>query len=253
MTKHKKATFTITVEYNPEYADEDSIGNAVDTLLETAMSTPGILDDLGNPEIGPTDGQLQHVLTEPDTDDATYVLRQVYKLMGVPLPGFLSRKNNPGLSSGKTPDQESTGVSRKSNPASSVRSEIHTDGYEYETQFDAEPWFRQASDQQIREIRDIDWRGDYPADDVAWWMRNKDPEVDLVLIAVEDEGLGFEVAIDPADAERWVRHHRPHLVNRAENPGLSRGKTPDQESTGVSRKNNPASTSAVDLVRQLKF
>jgi len=85
----RKHTFTLTVEYNEELVDVDVLGEAVDTLLETALSTPGILDDLGDPEIGVTDGQLQGVLEQPDTDDATYVLRQVYELMGVPLPAFL--------------------------------------------------------------------------------------------------------------------------------------------------------------------
>ena len=84
-----KYTFTIAVEYDDEKADEDAIGNAVDTLLETALSTPDILGDLGNPKIGQTDGQLQQLLTQPDTDDAHHVLREVYKTMGLPLPDFL--------------------------------------------------------------------------------------------------------------------------------------------------------------------
>jgi len=84
-----KHTFTITVEYDPTFANADAIGNGVDTLLETAASTPGILDDLGNPQIGAIDGQLQQLLTQPDTDDAHYVLREVYKHMGLDLPDFL--------------------------------------------------------------------------------------------------------------------------------------------------------------------
>jgi len=53
------------------------------------LSTPGILDDLGNPTIGETGLELAYLLTHPDTDDATYVLREVYKLMGLPVPEFL--------------------------------------------------------------------------------------------------------------------------------------------------------------------
>ena len=83
-----KTTFTLTVEHDDAH-DADTIGNAVDTLLETALSTPGILDDLGNPEIGQTGLELAYLLTHPDTDDATYVLRQVYKHMGLPIPSFL--------------------------------------------------------------------------------------------------------------------------------------------------------------------
>lgn len=83
------STFTISVVHDDAH-DEDTIGDALDTLLETATSTPGILDDLGNPEIGQTGLELSYLLTHPDTDDAHYVLRQVYKHMNLPLPDFLN-------------------------------------------------------------------------------------------------------------------------------------------------------------------
>ena len=83
-----KTTFTITVEHDDAH-DGDTIGEAVDTLLETALSTPGILDEIGNPRVGDTDLQLATLLAEPDVDDAHYILREVYKHMGLPLPSFL--------------------------------------------------------------------------------------------------------------------------------------------------------------------
>lgn len=49
-----KATLTIEIDFDPNVTDVDSVGEAVDTLLETAMSTPGILDEYGNPGIGQT-------------------------------------------------------------------------------------------------------------------------------------------------------------------------------------------------------
>lgn len=57
-----------------------------------------------------------------------------------------------------------------------IQGYIHTDDYEHEAHFDAEPWFRRASDEQIEALADIDWGGNYPADDVAWWMRGKDED-----------------------------------------------------------------------------
>jgi hypothetical protein len=83
-----QTTFTLTVEHDDAH-DGDTIGSAVDTLLETALSTPGILDELGNPEIGQTGLELHELLRQPDTDDATYILREVYKHMGLPIPAFL--------------------------------------------------------------------------------------------------------------------------------------------------------------------
>ena len=47
-----KSTLTIDVEYDPAVTDADSMASALDTLMETALSTPGILDEYGNPRIG---------------------------------------------------------------------------------------------------------------------------------------------------------------------------------------------------------
>lgn len=81
-------TFTLPVEHGDDQ-DADSLGYAIDALLETALSTPGILDEYGSPTIGETCGELQELLLRPDTDDATYILRQVYVKMGLPIPSFL--------------------------------------------------------------------------------------------------------------------------------------------------------------------
>lgn len=40
------------VTFDENITDAESLSNAFETLLETAMSTPGILDEYGNPEIG---------------------------------------------------------------------------------------------------------------------------------------------------------------------------------------------------------
>lgn len=46
------AFLQIPVEYDPEAADAEGIASAADVLLETALSTPGVLDDYGNPRFG---------------------------------------------------------------------------------------------------------------------------------------------------------------------------------------------------------
>jgi len=48
----EKATLTIDVEYDPNITDAESVASALDTLMETALSTPDILDEYGNPRIG---------------------------------------------------------------------------------------------------------------------------------------------------------------------------------------------------------
>ena len=47
-----KSTLTIDFEYDPDITDDESLATGLDRLMETALSTPDILDDYGNPRIG---------------------------------------------------------------------------------------------------------------------------------------------------------------------------------------------------------
>lgn len=47
-----KAQFVVEVEYDAKKTDPDSLAEALDRLMETALSTPDILDDYGNPRVG---------------------------------------------------------------------------------------------------------------------------------------------------------------------------------------------------------
>ena len=49
--KTKKTTLTVEVEYNPRKTDPEGFACAMDRLLETVLSTPGIMDEYGNPAI----------------------------------------------------------------------------------------------------------------------------------------------------------------------------------------------------------
>ncbi len=50
--KTKKTTLTVEVEYDPRKTDPEGLACAMDRLLETALSTPEIMDEYGNPTIG---------------------------------------------------------------------------------------------------------------------------------------------------------------------------------------------------------
>ncbi len=52
-TNSKQAKLRLEVRYNPKRTDPESLATALDRLLETALSTPGIMDDYGNPTFGP--------------------------------------------------------------------------------------------------------------------------------------------------------------------------------------------------------
>jgi hypothetical protein len=48
----KTTKLTVEVEYDPRFTDPESLACAMDRLLETALSTPGIMEDYG-PRLGP--------------------------------------------------------------------------------------------------------------------------------------------------------------------------------------------------------
>ena len=47
-----KTTLTVEIDYDPAMTDGEGLACAMDRLLETALSTPGILEEYGNPKVG---------------------------------------------------------------------------------------------------------------------------------------------------------------------------------------------------------
>jgi hypothetical protein len=71
--------------------------------------------------------------------------------------------------------------------------------------FDAVPWFEQASDEEISELAAKGWGGDYEADAVAEFIDT--PEIRAII----DKGAGFEVHIDGPQAMVWLADNRTNL------------------------------------------
>jgi hypothetical protein len=84
--------------------------------------------------------------------------------------------------------------------------------------FDAAPWFGVATDEQVQTLANCGWGGDYPADDVAGWMRRANREVDALFVLIEARGAGYECHVDADDAIAWLGAHRPHLQRPAQPP-----------------------------------
>lgn len=63
MAKKKAArtTLEISVNFDPAQTDPEGLATALDKLLETACSTPGILDEYGNPDFDEFFVALPHV------------------------------------------------------------------------------------------------------------------------------------------------------------------------------------------------
>ncbi len=47
-----KTKLSVEVEYDGEQTNAESVASAADTLLQTALSTPGVLNEYGNPQFG---------------------------------------------------------------------------------------------------------------------------------------------------------------------------------------------------------
>jgi hypothetical protein len=101
-----------------------------------------------------------------------------------------------------------------------IRADIADDIGIYEQVFDAEAWFEQASDEEILELADTGFGGDYPADNVAYFMEDRHRGVARTLeyarIEGRDGAVGFEVHVDPGHAMAWIRFHRKHLLEHIE-------------------------------------
>ena len=48
----EKTTLTVDVEYDPELTHPEGLASAMDRLLATALSTPGIMEEYGDPRVG---------------------------------------------------------------------------------------------------------------------------------------------------------------------------------------------------------
>lgn len=48
----KTATLSLTVRYDEGVTDAEALCSALDRLLETAMGTPGIMEEYGDPGVG---------------------------------------------------------------------------------------------------------------------------------------------------------------------------------------------------------
>jgi hypothetical protein len=99
-----------------------------------------------------------------------------------------------------------------------VRAEVHTDDHRMEVDFDASPWFVQATNEDIAALAKIDWGGDYAADAVALFMEARHTGVEDLFAYLakrptmgKDDPVGFECHVNADDARQWLATHRPEL------------------------------------------
>ena len=94
-----------------------------------------------------------------------------------------------------------------------IHAEVHSDNHVAEANFDAAGWFKQATDQQITDLAECGWGGDYPADVVARSSGSrKVKKVFAYLDTVRGTEIGFECHVNKDDARRWIARNRPWLM-----------------------------------------
>ena len=111
-----------------------------------------------------------------------------------------------------TPD-ESRPPSPVAEGSPMVVATVRTDDGMREATFDAVPYLAQASDDALRALHDIGYRGDYAADDVAWHFHGEPGSEDVTDVLDHDQQArcGFEVVVDPDAALAWIAANRPDL------------------------------------------
>ena len=73
----KKTTLTIDIKYDPEVTDPEGLASACDRLLETVLSTPGIMEEYGDPKFSEfyvVAGKANGDSTSPGTEHKRWVL-----------------------------------------------------------------------------------------------------------------------------------------------------------------------------------
>ena len=94
-----------------------------------------------------------------------------------------------------------------------IPAEIHSDDHRVRIDFDALPWFENATERQVLKLQDKDWCCSEPADRVAIEHPDPSKQIARVLdycetISQTGDAMGFEVWVDPEAAARWLKANR---------------------------------------------
>lgn len=100
----------------------------------------------------------------------------------------------------------------KSQDPFTIYATAHTDDRVIYVEFDALNWFKQASCAEIVELARCGWGGDYPADYVAIWMADRDPDTARIFDhTASHEPCGFECYVNGKQALAWLKKNRLHV------------------------------------------
>jgi hypothetical protein len=104
-----------------------------------------------------------------------------------------------------------------------IKAKAHSDDFVVEVKFDATRWFETVSDQDIINLIECDFGGDYAADDVVRFFIESNTDVaelfeyfDKSPTMSNGDSVGFECHVDSDNALEWLKVNRPHLLKFAQ-------------------------------------
>jgi hypothetical protein len=91
----------------------------------------------------------------------------------------------------------------------------------HEVWFDAEPWFRKATVNEIYALAKCGWANDFAADEVARFMAKDSEDISRMFqylgsiahLRSKKDASGFECSVDMNDALNWLVTYRKDVVN----------------------------------------
>jgi hypothetical protein len=100
-----------------------------------------------------------------------------------------------------------------------ITARTYSDDRIVDIRFDAEWWFGNVGDQEIIDLAECGWGGDYPADAVAISMADHDTAVAEMFAHIErvsspGKPVGFECHVDATEALTWLDDNKPELAAR---------------------------------------
>lgn len=109
-----------------------------------------------------------------------------------------------------------------------IPAKCHSDTHHIQIDFDAVEYFSQCDFQDVVDLANCQWGGDYPADRVAEWFKETTTKtlftyLDCIAESPACEDMrGFECEVDDEAATKWLRENRPDVylyVHRDKLPG----------------------------------